>query len=370
MTDETKKEGQAPTGPGIDDDVDQAHLELDPEEVGFDPSAPVDDLGIDESRLLKQAIEQTRMALCISDPFQDDCPIVIANQAFSELTGYDRAEIVGRNCRFLQGPDTDPDAVQRIRDALDAREVRVVEILNYRKDGTPFWNALHVGPIFDEAGEMTHFYGSQWDVTDLIEERARARLGRIVAEELQHRTRNLFATLSAIIRLSAAGATDVQALTRTLTGRIEALGRAHEASITVDDSSVEATDLATMLRSILRPYRSDVDARLEVEGPEVSLRRDLVTPLGIALHELATNSIKHGALNRPEGAIRVGWSLEGTRVVLDWSETGGPEVLPATAPGGGSGSRIVQAVLHGVDGTVEAGVGEDGRYGARITFPR
>ena len=356
-------------GPDAGESADQVHLELDPSSVENDPSTPVTDLAVDEARLLKQAIEQTRMALCISDPHQEDCPIVLVNQAFVELTGYPREEAVGRNCRFLQGPDSDPAAIQRIRDAMAEETVRVVELRNYRKDGTAFWNALHIGPIYDEDGRLTHFYGSQWDVTDLIEERERTRRGKILAEELQHRSRNLFASLSAIVRLSAAGASDVRSLVKTVTGRLEALGRAHEASITADESSVETTDLHAMLEAILRPYRTDAPARIEISGPAVSLRRDLVTPLGITLHELATNSLKHGALKRDEGTIRIAWTRDAGRVSLDWAETGGPTTAPATDAQGGSGGRIAEAVLAGADGTVEGGFGADGRYATRITFP-
>ena len=120
-------------------------------------------------RMLEMAFEQTRMAMCFTDPNQDDNPIVAINSAFTRLTGYEEEEIVGRNCRFLQGPETDPAEVQRIRDFIARREIGYFEILNFRKDGTPFWNALHVGPVFDDDGELLYFFGSQWDVTEKVE---------------------------------------------------------------------------------------------------------------------------------------------------------------------------------------------------------
>ena len=137
-------------------------------------------------RMLEMAFEQTRMAMCFTDPHQDDNPIVAINSSFTRLTGYEEEEIVGRNCRFLQGRETDPAEVQRIRDCIAAREIGYFELLNRRKDGTPFWNALHVGPVFSEEGELLYFFGSQWDVSEKVEAvRALEGKGRLRDERLQ-----------------------------------------------------------------------------------------------------------------------------------------------------------------------------------------
>ena len=88
--------------------------------------------------LFEQAMAQTRMAICLTDPNQEDDPIVFCNRAFRELTGYDEDEIVGHNCRFLQGPDTTPESVETVRQILLERRVDTVEIVNYRKDGSSF----------------------------------------------------------------------------------------------------------------------------------------------------------------------------------------------------------------------------------------
>lgn len=111
------------------------------------------------------AIEAARMAMIVTDPHQPDHPIVFANQAFADLTGYPVNEVLGRNCRFLQGPETDPLAIQQIREALLARTNLAVELRNYRRDGTPFWNALFISPVFDRSGRLLYFFGSQLDVT-------------------------------------------------------------------------------------------------------------------------------------------------------------------------------------------------------------
>ncbi|MET0309241.1 MAG: histidine kinase famiy protein [Sphingomonas sp.] len=111
------------------------------------------------------ALQMTRMPMIITDPQQPDNPIVFANKAFLDLTGYTEPEIMGRNCRFLQGADTDRNAVRDLRDAVAREEAISLEILNYRRDGTPFWNAVFVAPVYDDSGALIYFFASQLDVT-------------------------------------------------------------------------------------------------------------------------------------------------------------------------------------------------------------
>jgi len=115
------------------------------------------------------ALRASRMAMIVTNPRLDDNPIVFANDAFCRLTGYPRDEILGRNCRFLQGPDTDPAKVARMRAAIAAAEPIELDICNYRKDGQPFWNRLLMGPVHDASGVLTHFFASQFDVTAELE---------------------------------------------------------------------------------------------------------------------------------------------------------------------------------------------------------
>jgi len=114
----------------------------------------------DELRSLLDA-DEVEMSVVFSDPSRPDNPMIYVSEAFERQTGYAAAEAVGRNCRFLQGPDTNPHAVQAIREGLKAQTVFAIDILNYRKDGTPFMNRLRIRPIFDERGELRFFVGAQ-----------------------------------------------------------------------------------------------------------------------------------------------------------------------------------------------------------------
>ena len=111
------------------------------------------------------AMQTTRMPMLVTDPHQPDNPIVFTNRAFLQMTGYSAEEILGTNCRFLQGEATDRASVAAIREAIEARQDITIEILNYRKDGSSFWNALFVSPVFNKVGELVYFFASQLDVS-------------------------------------------------------------------------------------------------------------------------------------------------------------------------------------------------------------
>ena len=115
--------------------------------------------------LLERGIQATPNGVIMADATQPDMPLVYANDAFYAMTGYAPEEVLGRNCRFLQGPGTDQAVVSAIRCAIVARESLEATLLNYRKDGTPFWNHLSLSPVFDERGACSHYIGIQQDIT-------------------------------------------------------------------------------------------------------------------------------------------------------------------------------------------------------------
>lgn len=123
--------------------------------------------GVQESAvgLRERAVLATKVAFTITDPRQPDNPLVWVNPAFCETTGYTFDEVIGRNCRFLQGPDTETAVVDDIRTAIVEGLPATTTLLNYRRDGTAFWNELSISPVRDEHGEVTHFVGVQADVT-------------------------------------------------------------------------------------------------------------------------------------------------------------------------------------------------------------
>nr|AML76465.1 putative LOV domain-containing protein [Plagiomnium insigne] len=116
---------------------------------------------------LMVSLTRIQQSFVLSDPNLPDMPIVYASDVFCDLTGYSREEVLGRNCRFLQGPDTNPEDVQKIRQAVEEEQACTVKILNYRKDKTPFYNYLHVAPVRSCGGKVAFYVGVQLEVDEV-----------------------------------------------------------------------------------------------------------------------------------------------------------------------------------------------------------
>jgi PAS domain S-box-containing protein len=137
--------------------------------------------------LKEQAMDEAPVGITIADFSLPDRPLVYVNRAFCETTGYSPREALGRNCRYLQGPDTDPESVAELRRAIDAGESTSVELLNYRRDGTEFWNRVDIAPIETSEGTVTHYVGFQTDITARV--RAEEAAERYAAEADRERSR-------------------------------------------------------------------------------------------------------------------------------------------------------------------------------------
>ncbi|MGQ3411856.1 bacterio-opsin activator domain-containing protein [Natrinema sp. LN54] len=170
-------------------------------------------------RLLKdRALEEAPVGVTISDPDREDNPLVYINEAYEEITGYAYDDVVGRNCRFLQGPDSNEDAIAEMAAAIDENRPTTVELENYREDGTEFWNEVTIAPVRDEDGRVTNYVGFQNDVTSRKE--AELALERRT-EELEYildRVEGLIQDVTAVV----AGSTDRSDLEREVCERIAA----------------------------------------------------------------------------------------------------------------------------------------------------
>jgi two-component sensor histidine kinase len=194
----------------------------------------------------------------------------------------------------------------------------------------------------------------------LAEARDRADL---LARELNHRVKNLFAVILAIVRMSGKGDAAAKPAIDKITRRIHALVNAHD--VTQGAGTRNATDLRELAETALAPYRSDSE-RCTIEGEPVALPTRATVPLGLMLHELATNAIKYGAWSRPGGLVAVRWAREGRRIRLTWREEGSGPV----AEGGpaGFGTQLIDTSAGQLSGTVERTF-HPGGIEVRIAFP-
>jgi len=119
--------------------------------------------------VLSQILDSCVNGITLSDPDKEDNPLVYANEAFELITGYSREEIMGRNCRFLQGKDRDQEGIEEIRQAMRENTSVTVTLRNYRKDGELFYNRFSIRPLFDREGRVIYYLGIQYDVTNQVQ---------------------------------------------------------------------------------------------------------------------------------------------------------------------------------------------------------
>lgn len=278
------------------------------------------------------------MPMLVTDARHEDNPIVLANQAFLNLTGYTSAEVLGRNCRFLQGEGTSPAAVAQIRSGLAGGRELNVEILNYRKDGSAFWNQLHISPIHDDDGKPIYHFASQVDVTEFRKVQSLEASEHRLLREVDHRAKNVLAVVDGIVRLS--NAEDPSRYAASVQQRVQALASAHAL---LADQGWRDIPLRQIINEQIAHFASD---RTTLLGPDVLVSALAVQPLALVIHELIVNAAVHGALATTSGRLAITWNAarpEGG-FQLQWEETGAaPSVYPK---GRGFGTTMVDLMIE------------------------
>lgn len=196
---------------------------------------------------------------------------------------------------------------------------------------------------------------------DLTEIKRAERMQQLLVNELNHRVKNTLATVQSLAFLTLQDATDVKSARHALDARIFSLARAHDI---LTERNWSGADLADVVARALAPFAV---AQITCEGPSVEISPKLALALTLALHELATNAVKHGALSRPQGRIAVRWAAHDDEVALTWCESGGPAVVPPTRRG--FGSTLLEQALAG--GSARLDFASDGvRYSLTAPLER
>ena len=310
--------------------------------------------GADRHDPFAAAVRAARMAMVVTDARAPDHPIIFANDAFLRLTGFERDEVIGRNCRFMQGPATAPEDVARMRAAIAAGEELTLELLNYRKTGEAFWNALHLSPVRDERGEVTHYFGAQLDVSDKVraqlalveakhelEARVEARTRDLQAaldqksallHEVDHRVKNNLQLIASLLMLQMRREPDRaarEALRSTL-DRVTAISTVHRRLF---QDEVERFDFGVFLGDLLED-RAGRGGRNRVSlpvGDAPAVPASQAAPLALLLNELVTYAQDGGpaeavrmAVEPDERGVRV--AVEGARAA-GWIDGFGREII-------------------------------------------
>lgn len=308
------------------------------------------------------SVRATRMAMIITNPRQHDNPIVFANDAFLRLTGYTRSEVTGRNCRFLQGPETDSADVAKIRQSIRAQTNIDIEILNYRKDGSTFRNALYISPVHSETGELMFFFASQLDVSDRYtafreQTDANAALAAaleaktLLVREIDHRVKNNLQMVSSMVRLQSRTLSDpaLRASFMTTVERIEALSTVHRRLHESDAmQTIDMAGLIEELASDLVVATGRRDIALDLRLIHVEIPADKAAGLALLLNETITNALKHAFPDGRAGRLSICNVLENGHVVLSVEDDG--IGMPATRPKRLSfGSELIETLCRQLD---------------------
>ncbi len=168
------------------------------------------------------------------------------------------------------------------------------------------------------------------------------RLERELRHELNHRVKNILASVNSIFQMSARNSADVDELKANFGGRLTALGSVHAALF---EAGGEALDLEKLISLVLAPYTGDGGTSFRLEGDGIALNKDATAAFGLVVHELATNATKYGAWSVPDGEIHVRWRVEGGRFCFEWRESGGPR--PEQSGRSGYGTRYIRTALQG-----------------------
>ncbi|GGD58861.1 PAS domain-containing protein [Erythrobacter arachoides] len=252
------------------------------------------------------------------------------NAQWYRFTGMPKGSTDGEEWAAMFHPDDQARAWERWNRSLATGELYEVEYRLRRHDGAYRWVLGRALPARDEAGEIVRWIGT---CTEIHEAKQHAEQGELLNRELSHRIKNIFAVIGGLLNLTARDKPELRPVMGELTGRIAALGRAHDFArphSEISASSAHSGDLQGLIAEIMVPYQNAAGDRITLDGDHVDIDDKGATPMALVVHELATNAAKYGSLSVDAGRVDIVVRHEGEDVVVAWNETGGPAI--ATVP--------------------------------------
>ena len=313
-----------------------------------------------------EGFARAQVAMVVTNPHLEDNPIVYVNQAFTRCTGYARSASIGRNCRFLQGENTNKTDVDKLRAGIENEESVSVDILNYRATGEPFVNRLTVSPITNAQGQVDYFLGIQKELRQ-SEVSAAGEAINMQLMEIQTRVKSDLSMIIGMIRQQS-GTTSVPEDFAALSRRIETLQLLYE-EMKLSDAhsnrdSIQMGSFLSRLSSAIAHIegRSGVRISLQIEPLEVPI--ETATRVGLVLSEVLTNAFQHAFDRMDTGLVEVRMSqlsAGGLRLTVADDGVGIPKEMPwpnsATV-----GGRIVSGLIEGLEGTLQLSRGAAGSF--------
>jgi len=319
---------------------------------------------------LSQTAEQLSAALTLLRAHGDNSPLAIVrfdpsfrvtewSQGAARLFGWSAAEAVGRmavDLGWLEAGMLQPLA------SLSRANPRTVALLGARsRDGALLDCEFYASALLDGEGRLASVNAQILDVT---ERRRAEETQQLLIGELNHRVKNMLATVQAIASQTLRHAPSPADFSSSFTGRIQAMARAHSL---LSDATWQGARLSDLIRAQLRLGAFD-ETRIAAGGPNLFLSPQLALHLGLILHELGTNAIKYGALSLPQGQVRISWIAEGESLRLSWVERGGPPAKPPARRG--FGTTLIEQSVKAQGGVARASYGAEGvRWEIEVAMP-
>ncbi len=254
-----------------------------------------------------RAFERFPIAFVLTNPNIEDNPIVYVNRAFENLTGYSTDAAVGRNCRFLQGENTDDADTDYIREQVAAREPAECTLLNYRADGTSFYNRLRIEPIFDEDGTLTCFLGLQQrvDAVSPLPDKISTQL-----KEVQHRVKNHLQMIVSMIRLQSERVQDAAGENyQALAHRVETLQLLYQemgdGAAASPLSTIPMGAYVSRIASAIGHLEGRENVRLNIRTEPFDVSVDTAARVGLVASEVITNAFQHAFADHRAGLVEV-----------------------------------------------------------------
>jgi PAS domain S-box-containing protein len=255
--------------------------------------------------------------------------------------GYTAKEAIGKPITILipsNRQDEETAILERVR---CGERIEHYETVRQRKDGSLIVISLTVSPVRNVEGKIV---GASKIARDMTERKRSEEQIATLAREAEHRVKNVLATVQAAVNLSQSKTAD--GLKRAIEGRIQALANVHALLV---KSRWRGAELSSLARQELAPYLHDNKSRAHIDGPQLLLEPNTAQTIGMTLHELATNAAKYGALSVVKGRVEVKWSLAASdRLILTWTEMGGPTVKKPTHRG--FGTRVMERMIRDQQG--------------------
>ena len=249
------------------------------------------------------------------------------NARWYEYTGVPEGSTDGEAWSGMFHPDDQERAWTRWRYSLDTGEPYEIEYRLRHRSGDYRWVLGRAMPIRDESGVVIRWMGT---CTDIHEQRQHAEQNEILGRELSHRIKNIFAVVSGLIGMSARRQPEHRGFAAELQARVAALGRAHELVRPHSERSrpkMETESLHAVFAEVLSPYPAMAEGRIAVTGDDLRVDDRGATPIALLVHELATNSVKYGALSAPGGTVTVATARADGWATVSWTERGGPPII-------------------------------------------